>query len=136
MEHTRLWHMPRDSWCCPPVTSDYKTTAFFENVTEPSQDDTEEDSSYTYCLCCGEVVPENTGGAYNRTQHLEEKHNFHKNTTCEKFCRLDLFTLHLANMHGVQTEFVGNLAEICREEDRSPIFKLGQHSYLLKGRSS
>ena len=123
-----LWHCTPDSWTCPSLTNAIDPSMFFDtadegtcdniSVEDPNKEPNE--TTYDFCLCCGEAFHENPPDWSRRRQHLEEDHNFDESTH-EKFFREEQFLLHLANGHKVRLEYLTPLMEFCGRQDQAPV---------------
>ena len=89
---------------------------FFESYLERREESTQETH---FCLCCGKEFFKDSANLDILKKHIQDKHQF---TEChhDKIFTPELFSLHLANVHHVDFDYVGNFAEFCRKEERPP----------------
>ncbi|OCL10740.1 hypothetical protein AOQ84DRAFT_209702 [Glonium stellatum] len=114
--HMSLWHHPKKSWSCPSLTRGWELMNFFGSYLEHSSESTQE--AY-FCLCCGKEFLKDSSNSDMLNKHLQDDHHF---VEChhDKTFAPELFSLHLANIHHVDFDYVGDFANLCQKEERPP----------------
>ena len=116
LEHLELWHLPRPSWSCPPISDRRGLAVFFDEVWCNG-----DGTSRYFCRCCGKLLECKQGEQQAHIEHLKETHNFDEDSCCGNYFREELFCLHLANSHHFPVNYMKDFMQDCETECRPPV---------------